>query len=444
MVSELGSAAGLVAGGMLLLQFITSGRFEAVAGRVGLDVTMGFHRIAGIGVTVVLLLHVLAFGTAGARNAISASRRLGHMLVAPSIFSGLLAAGAVLLLMGLALGRERLKLRYGTWRITHGLLAAAAVVLLAQHALRHGDYLRAHVSLQIIALVLFGLALLSIVEIWLLRDLRAGRRPWRVEAVRRLAPRLWEVTLYQQSGRPFRFRAGQFAWVVFGGLHSFADHPFSIASSPGELPTLRLVIHEAGDMTSHIGALPLGTPAALDGPHGALTVEGRDFDALVLIAGGVGIAPIIGILRWLAEQRERRAVRVVVAAHKVADQAFMQEIAELGGRLNLQAVHLIHATEPGWTGGVGRVSLPLLHGLLHGLPVERTLALLCGPLPLMEAAAGQLAQLGVPDNNIRYERFDYAAATDRQARRTRNAFLLMLAAIGLGVLAFAWRSWFSA
>ncbi|MFO1037275.1 MAG: ferric reductase-like transmembrane domain-containing protein [Geminicoccaceae bacterium] len=438
-VSELGSAAGLVAAAMLLLQFLTSGRFETIAGRVGLDITMGFHRFAGIGLCGVLLLHVVAFGTRGGPTLHAMGNRLGHMLLAPSILSGLIAAAAVLALMVLALGRDRLRLRYETFRIGHGVLAAAAVVLLAFHALRHGDYLQAHPSLQIFSLLLFGLALYSILEIWLLRALRAGQRPWNLAGVRSLAPHLWEVTLRQRAGRPFAFRAGQFVWVTFGNAHPMTDHPFSIASAPGELPNLRLVVREAGDMTSTIGSLPDGLPASLDGPHGALTVEGHAFDSLVLVAGGVGIAPIIGILRSLAERGERRPVRVVVATRTAADQIFHDEILALGQRLHLKALHLIDTPEPGWTGAIGPMTREHLQGLMHGVTPARTLALLCGPVPLMEAAADLLERLGVPSDSIRYERFSYAAAGDRKARRTRNAFLVMLAAIAVGIALFATR-----
>ncbi|GGG34079.1 hypothetical protein GCM10010964_22550 [Caldovatus sediminis] len=438
--AELGSAAGLAAGAMLLLQFLTSGRFEAIAGRVGLDVTMGFHRLAGIAVGLVALLHLLALAAAGAEDPGAALARLGRMATAPGLLSGTLALAALLALIGLALGRERLAFRYHLWRAGHGALAALAALLLVDHALRHGTYLRAHPVVGAVGLALVAVAAASLLEVWVLRAWRAARQDWRVEAVRSLAPGLWEVTLRQHAGAPFRFAAGQFVWVVFGRRHPVSDNPFSIASAPEEWPLLRLVIQEAGDMTRRIGALAPGTPAALDGPHGALTVAGRRAESLLLVAGGVGIAPIIGILRHLAARGEARPVRVLVATRRPEQQVFREEIAAMRGRLDLVATHLVDApAPPGWTGGVGPVSEAALAELLRGLDPRRTLALLCGPVPMMEAAAGALERLGVPAGRIRYERFDYGAPGDREGRRLRRAFLLMLGAVALGVLAFALR-----
>jgi predicted ferric reductase len=441
--AELGSAAGLAAGAMLLLQFLTSGRFETIAGRVGLDVTMGFHRLAGIAVGLVALLHLVALAAAGAEDLGAALARLGRMVTAPGLLSGTLALAALLVLIGLALGRERLAFRYHVWRAGHGLLAAFAALLLADHALRHGTYLRAHPFVGAVGLALAAVAAASLVEVWVLRAWRAARQGWRVEAVRPLATGLWEVTLRQQGGGDrFCFEAGQFVWVVFGRRHPVFDNPFSIASAPAEWPRLRLVIQEAGDMTGRIGALAPGTPAALDGPHGALTLAGReDAEAVLLVAGGVGIAPIIGILRDLAARGDPRPVRVLVATRRAQQQVFREEIAAMRERLDLVATHLVDApAPPGWTGGEGPVSEATLAALLRGLDPRRTLALLCGPVPMMAAAAGALERLGVPPRMIRYERLDYGAPADREGRRLRRAFLLMLGAVALGVLAFALRA----
>jgi predicted ferric reductase len=435
--AELASGTGLTASAMLLLQFVSSGRFEIVAGRVGLDVAMGFHRLAALALTAMAVIHPVAFALAGAADPAEALARLARMLAAPSLLSGILALAALVALLGLVLGRTWIGLPYTSWRIGHGLLAVLTGGLVADHVLRHGGYLLSHPAITATGVVLIALALGSVLKIWGLRWIRARRQDWRVEAVRPLAPGLWEVTLHQWRGRRFHFEAGQFAWVVLGRRHPLTDNPFSIASAPEEWPRLRLVIREAGDMTSRIGNLVPGTAAALDGPHGALTLAGHEADAVLLVAGGVGAAPIIGILRSLAARQDRRPVRVLVATRSAAEQVFREEIAGFAKRLDLQAEHLVVAPTPG--SGPGPDFGPPLSALLRGLDPHRTLALLCGPLGMMEAVAGELEAGRIPPGNIRYERFDYGAPGDRQGRRMRRAFLLVLGAVALGVLAFALR-----
>ena len=56
---ELGTALGFTAAALILLQFLSSGRYESLSGRVGLDRTMGFHRVAAYGLLLFALLHPL-------------------------------------------------------------------------------------------------------------------------------------------------------------------------------------------------------------------------------------------------------------------------------------------------------------------------------------------------------------------------------------------------
>ena len=369
--AELASGTGLAAGAMLLLQFVTSGRFEIVAGRVGLDITMGFHRLAALALAAMAVIHPVAFALAGAADPAEAVARLTRMLAAPSLLSGILALTVLVALLGLVLGRKWIGLPYTSWRIGHGLLAVLTGGLVADHVLRHGGYLLSHPAVTATGVVLAALALGSVLEIWGLRSVRARRQDWRVEAVRPLAPGLWEVTLRQWRGRRFRFEAGQFAWAVFGRRHPVTDNPFSIACAPEEWPRLRLVIREAGDMTGRIGALARH-PAALDGPHGALTLAGHEADAVLLVAGGVGHRAGHRHPALARRAAGPRPVRVLVATRSAAEQVFREEIAGFGSQLDLRAEHLVAAPPPG--DAPGPDFGPPLSALLRGLDPQHACA----------------------------------------------------------------------
>jgi predicted ferric reductase len=427
---------------MLIFQFVTSGRFERISGSIGIDRVMGFHRFAGRVLIAVLLAHIVAFAAAGGGDPIQIAGRLIRLLTAPGLLTGVVAAILTGFVVWAAIRRDRLGWRYEVWRVSHSVGATIAFVSLMDHAVAQGTYIRVP-AVALTGTALAFVAVLSLLDIHVVRSRRVLASRWRVESVRHLGPKLWELLLRHESGRCFTFRAGQFVWATFGRQPTFGDHPFSISSGPEELPALRLVIKESGDFTSGIGRLPSGTVAALDGPHGNLVVWDHEASAVILVAGGVGIAPIIGILRSLASSRDRRPVRVVVATRTAEEQVFAEEITAFGTQLDLVAVQVAEVPSPGWAGPIGQLNREMLASLLEGLDRKRAVALLCGPLAMMESAAETLYSLGLPSDRIRYERFEYATVSDSSGRRARRYFRLMLLAVVVGLIAFAIRSLFS-
>jgi predicted ferric reductase len=437
--AELGSAAGLAAGSMLVLQYVTSGRFERIAGHVGIDRVIGFHRFAGWALIIVILAHIVALAVAGGGDPAQMLQRLVRLLTAPSLLTGVVAAVLIGMVVWAALRRDHFGLRYEIWRFSHSIGATVALACLVDHALARGTYIKVP-AVALIASALALVAVVSLLNIHVFRSALVLGAQWRVETVRPLGPELWELLLRHEAGRPFTFRAGQFVWVCFHGQPTFCDNPFSIASAPDELPALRFVIKEAGDFTREIGQLRPGTVATLDGPHGNLVDWDDAASAVILISGGVGIAPIIGILRSLARSRDRRPVRLIVATRTAAEQVFAKEIAALGSELDFKSIGVVEVSSSDWSGRVGQVDDEALASLLEGLDRERAIALLCGPKAMMEWASGALDRVGIPSGRIRYELFDYDTAADASSRRTKQVFQVMLLAISLGLIVFATRA----
>ena len=103
---EFGTALGLTALALVLLQFLSSGRYESLSGRVGLDRTMGFHRIAAYGLLLFAVLHPLGYVAATfATDPSAAWARLTGMLASPRLRSGVVALVGLLLLV--AWGAQR-------------------------------------------------------------------------------------------------------------------------------------------------------------------------------------------------------------------------------------------------------------------------------------------------------------------------------------------------
>jgi 3-phenylpropionate/trans-cinnamate dioxygenase ferredoxin reductase subunit len=211
----------------------------------------------------------------------------------------------------------------------------------------------------------------------------------------------------QRGYRTLAFAPGQFAWIRLNPSIGAQEHPFTIASSAHVGLWTEFTIRHTGDFTNELRQLRLGSPVWVDGPHGAFTLDLRRCTGLVMIAGGVGITPMMSMLRTLAHRRDRRPHRLVVVARTLDDLLFRAELSELQQRLDLTVIELLRAPPPSWTGASGAVDEELLTALLPGAFRRNQLDYyLCGPPAMVTDVLTVLDGLDVPQPRIHTEQFD--------------------------------------
>ncbi|MDP4033977.1 MAG: ferredoxin reductase family protein [Pseudorhodobacter sp.] len=429
---------GLVALLAMVIQFVTSGRFEGISGRLGIDKIMAFHKIAALWVLVAAILHPLFYVLpTWLENPALGAERMTAYLTLPHYRSGVVALGALLAMVITAILRDRLPWPYELWRATHVVLGLLAVGGGLHHATASGRF-SAMGSVHWLWWAAGLTVALVIAILYLWRWARLHWRPWQLASVTKLADRMWELDIQPAPGTAaLDYAAGQFVWMTEGKRRfPLFDHPFSIADSPVR-PGLSLIIKEAGDFTRTIGNLSPGTAIGIDGPYGEFSLDAHAGDAVLLLAGGVGIAPILGILRDLVARRDPRPVRLAYAAGNPPNFARLPEIEAAQRTLDLTVMLVSEAGGEGWEGEVGRLSEERLRGLLTGLDPQRTVALICGPDPMVTAVSDALLSLGLPMHKVIYERFDYAGGASRQDRRRARGFLSMAAGLAVAVSGFA-------
>jgi predicted ferric reductase len=357
-----------------------------------------------------------------------------------SLASGFAAWGLLAAVFGLAWFRDASGMRYETWRILHGLGAALIALFGLHHTLDAGRYANApHLAAFWVAAVTIAFGALAWIHI--VRPLYQMRHPWRLARVERLAERTWLLRLEPAGAPSFRFHAGQFVWLKFHqALFRITEHPFSICSSPGELPAVEFMVKESGDFTRTVGGLRPGTPAFLHGPHGNFTLAGRRGKGIVFIAGGVGIAPIMSMLRELRQAHDPRPLIVVYGNRVEAQIAFRAELEAMrnGRRLALSLV--LSEPPPGWEGPRGQLDASTLQALLPREGRDEWLYFVCGPPPMIDTVERVLDTAGVPLHQIVSERFRYeAGAATRRERLMVRVCTAVVAAIAAGIAAFALR-----
>ena len=429
------AAMGIVALWGMAVQFVTSGRFEAVSGRLGIDKIMAFHKLAALWLMLALVLHPLIYVLPTWLDDPDLGWiRLRFYLTDPAYRSGVLSLAAVTVLIATSLLRDRLPWPYEAWRGTHLVLGIIAVLSGLHHAWAVGRFSAEGTLAWFWAAM--GLAVLGVVVIlygwrwWLLH-----RRPWRLKSVTKRADRMWELDIQPEPGTPpMPYHAGQFVWMTEGTRRfPLFDHPFSIADSPGR-DGVSLLIKEAGDFTSQIGTLPEGRTIGIDGPYGEFTLEAHCTDAVLLFGGGVGIAPILGILRDMVARGDKRPVRLAYAVGASHNFACLDELRAATETLDLQ-LWLLSEDPPDAADMIhGRLTQAHLSDMLHGLPPDTTKALICGPGPMVVAVSDMLLEIGLPMRNVIYERFDYAGGARSRQDRVRTARMLSVGAIFLAIM----------
>lgn len=408
MLDELASGAGMLAFAIILAEFLLSGRFRAISGGVGMDVTMRFHQLLARTALLLALVHPFLYVSPfGAQLPFDPTRVL--TLKEPGIALATGAVAWVLLpaFVMISIARSEVFKMYEVWRWGHGAGAAIIAGFAWHHTVHAGRYAEDPV-LKAVWTGLLLIALASLAAVYVGRPLMQLRRPWKVKEIKKVADRLWEVVLAPDGHRGLSYEAGQFAWLNIGrSSFSLNENPFSIASAPSEKEQLRFVIKELGDFTSSLGAIEVGTCAYIDGPHGNLTGNGLHAPGIGLVAGGVGIAPMLSILREMGAQGDQRPVKLIYGNRHKGQIVAGDELEHFAAREGRDVIQVVSEPEPGWKGEVGLIDAALIKRHFGEEHHKSWDYLLCGPPAMMTGVEEALIDLGIAPRQILSERFSY-------------------------------------
>lgn len=213
-----------------------------------------------------------------------------------------------------------------------------------------------------------------------------------------------------------KFFPGQYMDIAVPGTE--ATRSFSMANtSSRESGQLEFVIKLYPDgLFSHLldTQLAVGDRLDLVGPFGAFTLrEGHDSD-LVFLGGGAGMAPILSLLRSMAECGNQRRATYYYGARRRRDLCFEKELRSLAEALpNFRYVPALSEPQPDddWQGEVGLITDVVRR---QEADLSRADAYVCGPPPMVEAAQVLLAKLGVPEKRIYFDKFTTTGDPEEQ------------------------------
>ena len=219
--------------------------------------------------------------------------------------------------------------------------------------------------------------------------------PWLSHGVRiqQVTPETPGVATYDlvfedhEIGSGFRFSPGQFNMLYVPGIGEAA---ISISSDPCTPHVLRHTIRAVGGVTSAIAAAGRGMQLGLRGPFGSnwpidaclkSTTASAIKKDVIVVAGGIGLAPLRPLVYALVRQRDQVGrIVVMVGARSQNDLLFHDEYA-LWRKKGVEVQTTVDRATSDWHGNVGVVT-GLLNRLVLSHP-ERTLLMTCGPEVMM-------------------------------------------------------------
>jgi len=394
-VQQLGRGTALIAVAILALQVVLAARLKMLDRPFGLDRVMRFHKSMAVVALSLLAAHpVLMAWSFGDASIFSLNAGMEVNL-------GKAALVLLLLTILFALLFRRLGVNYQVWRFLH-----KGTILVVILGFTHGFLMADDLAVSAAKTGAWGLLVLAagfyiyrnvFVPLW-------GRQRFSVVSVEPQTHNTWTLTFQPEGGgRIVPYRPGQFMFLKLRRKGFRAEqHPFTISSSPTLDGAITATIKESGDFTRTIGRTQPQDVALIEAPFGRFSFVHHKAKRLLFIAGGVGITPIMSMLRFLHDTRDQRPVTLIYANRAERDIVFRDELQAMPP--NVKVAHILSEPDENWAGPRGYVTAEAIRQY-GGEGLGDSHVYLCGPWPMMKAVRKTLRSLGVSSRRVHYEKF---------------------------------------
>ena len=389
----------------------------------GLNWLFHFRRLLGLYAFFYALAHFSIFFAFD--RALSVRDTLSEMVKRPYLVVGSLGLLAMVPLAATSANFMIKRLGPDRWRAPHRLAYVAVIAGVIHFYMLVKSDIRMSVTFGIVVAVLLGYRLLAFTG----RRLKtpatppmrasAGALPetprWtgqlRVERIIQETPDVRTFRLVPSEGGavPFAYLPGQYLTFSLPIAGKTIRRSYTIASAPTTAGHCEVTIKrdERGLVSRHMhDTVKEGDLLSIAAPAGQFTFTGGTVNSVALLAAGVGITPLMSILRYLTEQKWHGQIHLVYANKTASDIIFREEIEairQLHPNVNLTLTLTRSDGARGWDGTLGRIDSKLLKRAIPNL--TSIPFYLCGPQEMLTATRSLLRELGVAETNVHTESF---------------------------------------
>lgn len=393
-----GKVLGVTAGILVFCQVLLVSRFKILDRMFSLNRIYTLHRINGMTIATLALLHPVLIIAAEKFTLFPFEKRYWPE------FLGVCVLTLIVFLVITANWRTIFGMAYHKWLRFHRMGTLLAIALMPIHILFVSETFKSGLP-RVFILIASGVILVLIVR-RLYRRIFPCKKRFVVSSVEPVARNTVSVDVRPCEGKVPEYIPGQFAFITPFSEHvPKEEHPFTIASSPSRPDTLQFVVRILGDWTHTIHRLKIGDPVCIDGPYGLFShVVWPESDPVVMIAGGIGITPMLSMLRYMADTKDQRKV-LLIWSNKTGEYiVFPEEFEDLERRL--RRFRMVHVFTGNTTAGDKKKRLDKVK--LERLLVEcsrKSRVFVCGPPGMIKDVSRALKKIGFSSNRVYKEEF---------------------------------------
>lgn len=400
---QTGKVAGICAAVLCFFQIVLALRLKFLDRIFGLDRVYILHKYNGILVLSLVALHFMLVVLPEGLDNLPIGWKFWPEMLGATLFVtlGLVVAGAFL---------RRNFLPYHLWRMLHRPMGYVIAAVIPLHIFNVSDSFTQgvpHYGLWALVVTLFLTAVMT--------KILAHRRLTQLKVANISLLNDDIISLEITAPSWFRYAPGQFAVVTLHGSKGAKNdtnsaaikaepHPFTIASAPGEgthrQNSLQFCIKQCGDWTRQLSP-DICAGATVQGPYGLFSyLANRSGANLVFIAGGIGITPMLSMLRQLAVSPDPPPVVLLWSLRWKKDMFLEEELQRLQRTMPSLQIHLFFTREQDGAKLDERTLTQTLEGL-----VDNSHVYLCGPERMTAVLQKLLKNLGYPRSSVFLERF---------------------------------------
>jgi predicted ferric reductase len=407
--NALNRLSALIGTSLLLIHMILIARVPWLERILGLDKLTHAHKKLGKPLLYILVLHTItALISYSLLDQVDVVTTLLHLVGGyVDLLWALIGLALMVLVVISSINAARKKLSYEAWYLIH-LTSYVAVFAAIPHQFSLGTEFLAEplVASYFIALYLFA----GFNILWfrfLVPILTSFSLGLKVQEVTTEANKTTSIVIGGKRIQSMGAEAGQFFMLrVLTARQWWRPHPFSVSSDP--INTIRFTIGNRGDDTALLQETKPGTRVILEGPFGVFSESKRTRQHVLLLAAGIGVAPIRALAESLAA--DAGDVTVVYRVTDRSDAALLEELERICRARN-HTLHVLDGPRPNGPGFLPKQAAtetvkPEYARLIELAPfVAESDIYICGPAAWSHAARHSLKKLNVIDSHIHIEEF---------------------------------------